>query len=426
MKRFLGNYLRYLVVIGFLAVLALASGAYILKNQRLSLPWQDRYTVKMDVSSSSGLTPGLGQAVNVAGVRVGQISGAKLKAGVAQLSLEIDPKKLPRVYENATAALVPNTPLKDMIVELGPGGKPAKPLKDGGFIGVADTSPPIDSDELTSALDGDTRDFLGVLLSDAGKGLDGRGKDLNRVLRTLQPTARQLEQVSGALAERRRALKRLVGNLNLLTTTTAGRSEDLAEVVSAANATLTAIGGQDAAVRGSLERLPTTLSRIRTSLDTTADFTDELAPTLNQLLPAVRRLPAALRDADPLLRTATPVLRDQLRPLVREAQPLARDLDPATRDLQAVTPALTEAFQVLTYVVNETAYNPAGDNEGFLYWFSWFAHNGASFLSTQDAHGPVWRGLLLTSCDTVKEQPGIGPLLDVVLGVTQACNTGGG
>ncbi len=422
--RFVRSYGRYLAVIAVLAAIAAASGAYILVNQRISVPWQDRYTVKMDVSSSSGLTPGLGQAVNVAGVRVGQISGAKLNDGVAQLSLEIDPKKLPHVYTNATAALVPNTPLKDMIVELGPGGRPAGPLPDGGEIGVAATDPPIDSDELTSALDADTRDFLGVLLSDAGTGLEGRGKDLNRVLRTLRPTARQLQRVSGALASRRRELKRLVGNLALLTKTTAGRDQDLAEVVSAANATLGAIGSQDAALRASLERLPPTLTHIRTSLDTTADFTDELTPTLNRLLPAVRRLPAALRAADPLLRTATPVLRENLRPLVREAVPLARDLDPATRDLRAVTPALTEAFQVLTYVVNETAYNPPGSDEGFLYWLAWFAHNGASFLSTQDAHGPVWRGLLLTSCDSVKEQPGLGPLLDVVLGVTAACDTG--
>ena len=81
----------------FLAILATASGTYILINQRLRTPLQDRYTIYADLPSSSGLTPGLGQAVNVAGVRVGQISGARLVNGVSRIALEIDPKKLPKV-----------------------------------------------------------------------------------------------------------------------------------------------------------------------------------------------------------------------------------------------------------------------------------------------------------------------------------------
>lgn len=422
MKRAVRTYGRFVAAIAFLALLATASGTYILINQRLRTPLQDRYTIYADLPSSSGLTPGLGQAVNVAGVRVGQISGARLVNGVARISLEIDPKKLPHVYGNATAALVPNTPLKDMLLELGPGGPPAKPLSDGGLIPVSRTDPPIDSDELTSALDADTRDFLQLLVADAARGTHDRGDDLNRLLKVLQPTTRQLNEVAAALAGRRRELKRLVGNLAILTTAAGSKDKQLAQVVTAANTTLQAVSSQDAALGTSLDRLPGTLSTIRSSLGNVAEFADELTPTLQRLMPATRKLPGALRDLDPLLTTAQPVLRDRIRPLVRRLNPVARDLRPATDNLIEVTPDLSQAFKVLNYVVNEVAYNPPGDNEGFLFWTAWFAHDAASVLSTQDANGAVFRGLVLGSCDTLSAQPAVGGLLETLFGAVTACD----
>ena len=421
MKRAIKAYGRFVAAILFLAVLATASGAYILINQRLSTPLQSRYTIYADLPSSSGLTPGLGQAVNVAGVRVGQISGARLVNGVARISLEIDPGKLPHVYGNSTAALIPNTPLKDMLLELGPGGPPAKPLPDGGIIPTSRTDPPIDSDELTSALDADTRDFLQLLVADAAKGTHNRGQAINLLLKALQPTTRQLDEVASALAGRRRELKRLVGNLAILTDAAGSKDKQLAQVVSAANTTLQAVSSQDGALGASLDRLPGTLSTIRASLGNVERFANELTPTLDRLLPATRRLPTALHQLDPLLTTAQPILRDRIRPLVRQLQPVARDLKPTTTNLLRVTPDLTQAFKVLGYVVNETAYNPPGDNEGFLFWTAWFAHNAASVLSTQDANGAMFRGLVLTSCDALSAQPQLGPLLETVFGAVTAC-----
>src|SRR3712207_8815576 len=47
-----------------------------------------------------------------------------------------------------------------------------------GRIRVDNTAPDIDPDEFLSALDGDTRDYLRLLITGAGKGLKGRGGDL--------------------------------------------------------------------------------------------------------------------------------------------------------------------------------------------------------------------------------------------------------
>jgi phospholipid/cholesterol/gamma-HCH transport system substrate-binding protein len=424
-KRAIRTYWRWVAVIGLLVVAAAASGIYILINQRLKLPGQERYTLYADLPASTGLAPGLGQAVNVAGVRVGQMTGVKLTNGVARIKMEINPSKLPKVYDNASAALIENTPLKDMLLELGPGGPPGKPLTNGGVIPIERTDPPISSDELTNALDADTRDFFDLLVRDSAAGARGRGEDFNQLLKALEPTTRQINEITTALAGRREELRRLVGNLRVLSQAAAEKDVEIGQVIDAANETLTAVASQDVALQASVTKLPNTLSTVRASLDNVAEFGEELEPTLNQLLPTIRKLPAALEAVDPLLVESEPILRTKLRPLIREARPLVRDLRPATEDLSALTPVLTSAFQVLNYVVNETAYNPPGDEEGFIYWTAWFSHNAASMLSVQDAQGSMIRGLALVDCDTLTSDPALGPLLQTLFGAVSACASGG-
>lgn len=412
---------RYLGAIVVLALAAFASGTYILVQQRLSLPWQKRYSLSAGFAASNGLQPGMGQSVNVAGVKVGTVAGARLRDGRSVVEMEIDPEQLPRVYANARAVLRPNTPLKDMQVDIFPGGPPARVITPDGTIPIARTTPPIDADELLSALDADTRDFFRILVTAGDVGTRGRGGDMRSLLQALGPTSAQARQVAEVLAARRVEVRRLVHNLAVLTDATAKRDRQLAQVIAASDATLGAIASQDRALRESLQLLPGTISAARRTLDNTSAFANTLGPTLTSLMPAVDRLPAALEATGPLLEEAEPVLREDLRPLVREAQPLARDLGPATRDLNEVTPDLIDSFKVLTYVVNELAYNPPGDNEGFLFWLAWFAHNGASVFSTEDANGAVWRGLGVVSCTTLTTDPVLTALVDAVLANIPQC-----
>jgi phospholipid/cholesterol/gamma-HCH transport system substrate-binding protein len=111
---------------------------------------------------------------------------------------------------------------------------------------------------------------------------------------------------------------------------------------------------------------------------------------------------------------AAPILRHRIRPAVRDLQPLAGDLSTSTHNLSAVTPALSGAFRVLRYVANELAYNPPGRNEGFLFWFAWFAHNINSAFSIEDAHGAIARGFDVLSCDELAIQPGAAPMIDLL------------
>jgi phospholipid/cholesterol/gamma-HCH transport system substrate-binding protein len=413
---------KWLGVIAFLMVTATIAGGYILVQQRLPNPFADRYTVKAEFITTAGLNPGLGQAVNVAGVRVGTIASVELKDGRAVLDLQIDPGKLDHIFKDAHAVLVPNTPLKDMLVELFPGTANAGVAGHSWTIPVARTTPPVDSDELTAALDSDTRPFFQVLVNGIDHGLDGRAADLQALLKQLQPTAEQLHEVTSALAARRKELRRLVQSMAVLTKATAAKDTELAEVVRSGNDTVQALAQQEGALRESVQKLPGTLQTTSRTLTTLRDFSGRLAPTLDGLLPTVKRLPPVLKDVDAVAVQATPVLQDKLRPLVRQVKPLATDLAPTTRDLSAVTPALTSAFRVLNYTVNELAYNPDGSDEGFLFWLSWFAHNGNSFTSTQDAHGAAWRGMAIFSCNALVDSLGsLAPLVDKIIGSSPVC-----
>jgi hypothetical protein len=83
-------------------------------------------------------------------------------------------------------------------------------------------------------------------------------------------------------------------------------------------------------------------------------------------------------------------------------------------------PPLTSVVKTLTYVLNEAAYNPPGDDEGFLHWASGAVHNTNSVLSTQDANGAVIRSLVLFNCDSARD-PGDGPALDLLADRRRPC-----
>jgi phospholipid/cholesterol/gamma-HCH transport system substrate-binding protein len=424
MRRDLRRQGRWLIPIFAFMAIAVVAGAYLAVHERLRTPFQDRYALNVELASSESLTPGLGQPVNVAGVRVGDIVDARLHAGRSIVSLSIDPHKLPRVFANAQASLHPNTPLKDMQIDLYPGGPPARPLAHGATIPLASTQVPLDLVDFNGALDADTRAYFGTLVRDAQLGLRGRGEDLRQLLVALGPTAAQVRQIAHLMSVRRADVSRLVHNLNVLTTAAAARDRQLGQAVAQGDATVSALAGQDAALRTSISGLPPTLASARSALAHATTFAGTLGPTLDALMPAAKALPGALRAARPLLARAEPLVRSRLRPLVRQAQPLVAGLTPAVHDLSGATPDLTSAFRVLDYVANELVYEPP-NREGYLFWLAWFAHNTDSMLSLDDAHGSVWRTLGLVSCASVTQQPQLAPLLEAVTGVAPVCPPAG-
>ena len=76
------------------------------------------------------------------------------------------------------------------------------------------------------------------------------------------------------------------------------------------------------------------------------------------------------RALRPFFRQTTPVIRDSVRPLVRETRPVITELRPTIRSLSSATSNLYTTLKTLNLVLDILAYNPPGDEEGYLFWLS--------------------------------------------------------
>jgi phospholipid/cholesterol/gamma-HCH transport system substrate-binding protein len=411
MKTAIRKNLRNFIAIAVLFLIAIATSYYIVQEQRLRIPILEAhpFTLHAEFQTAQAVVPGQGQSIDVAGVKVGDVQSVTLKNGVADVTFGIDPKYVP-IYRNATVLLRPRTGLDDMFFELDPGSKSAGEIPDGGTIPLQNTAPDVNLDEVLSALDGDTRAYLRILIDSGGQGLKGQSQNLGKLLGGLGPINKDLNRLTSLVAERRQNLANLIHNLSVLTADIGRHSSDVTTLVRASNSTLGAIAQQDPNVQRAVAELPGVLAKTRASLNATTPFAQQLGPTFNSLRPFARRLPQLNSSLINLSRRATPAIKNQIRPLVRAAHPAISPLRLAANRFSTATPRLTVATHELNRFLNEAAYNPHGANapgtpgrdEGYLYWLGWAAHIGALTFATQDAHGAEWRVYLTASCANLR------------------------
>jgi phospholipid/cholesterol/gamma-HCH transport system substrate-binding protein len=409
-RRQIRKQLPVFVAIIVLFVGAMGVAAYLLSHQRFYLPaWvpligTDFYEVKAELPTAQAVVPGQGQTVNVAGVKVGEVGEVNLENGRAVVTMQIKDEYKP-IYNDASILLRPKTGLKDMILQLDPGTEPAGEIEEGGRVGVANTLADVNSDEVLSILDADTRAYLEILLNaggtalrdDSSEGVQGAPADLRETFKRFEPTARDAEIFTKQLAKRRRSVSRSIHSFQQLVTELGRNDTELAAFVDSSNANFEAFAQEEQSLREALQLLPSTLSQTSTTLRDVNSLASELGPTLEGLRPFARELAPSLRRQQPFLRETTPIIRDQVRPFARDVQPTVRDLKAATKDLAPVAPRLTRSFKVLNQFFNTLAYDPP-NGDSYLFWSAWAAHSGALLANTQDAHGPLIRGIVLLTC----------------------------
>lgn len=404
-----------------LGAVGIAAVAYLFVMQRGPVPLRDTYRVTAQFASADGVVGGLGQPVNVAGVKVGSVVETRVdRAGTALVTMEIERDELPVVHTDARATLEPITPLKDMQIELAPGSERAPALRAGQRIPESATVAPAELSTLLSALDGDTRAYFQTLMGALQTGTKDRALNMRLLFAALAPTTRQAREVASAIADRRLRTARLVSNLAKVTRA-AGDDGRLAEVIAAGNRTLAAVAGEDAALRRSLDELPPTLRAARSSLADAAAFSTRLGPALAAVTPAVRALPRTLREVAPFARETSSALQREIRPFIRESQPLVGDVGPALGRIAGLTRPLTTVLRTTNYVLNELAYNPPGkSDEGNLFWLAFFFHNFGSAFSLGDAHGPIGSAMVLMNCAQLAASAP-GQLVGLLTGAANAC-----
>jgi phospholipid/cholesterol/gamma-HCH transport system substrate-binding protein len=419
------NLADFLAILG-VVLLGIGIGAYILANQRLRFPLvEDKpYTVKAELSDAQAVTPGQGQTVVVAGVRVGDIGQVELEDGKAVVELQLEPKYRGLLRQDASALLRAKTGTKDMFLEVDPGE--GKPLSDGGRIQVSNTLPDIDPDEFLAALDADTRDYLKLLLNGARGGLQNRAGDLNAVLKRFEPTYRDLGSVQHEVAKRRHDLERLVNALNRLNGELGRSDDDLAQLVGASAKVFDAFAKERVNVASTVRELPSTLRQATDALGRVEEMAKVLGPSSEKLRPVARALLRANNATKPFALEAAPLLRDDIRPFVQAARPMVRELKPVAHGLVEAEPELKRSVHVLNRLFNLLAFNangrePAGKegrDEGYLFYFAWLAHQSVTIFSGQDAHGVFRPFIFGGTCNTIRNTAETTPGGAFIGGVT--------
>jgi phospholipid/cholesterol/gamma-HCH transport system substrate-binding protein len=398
-RRYRGSFLAVVSMI----VIAVAVGGYVLTNERLSLPsWfpvlgHEHFTLKAYFSSAQALAPGQGQAVTIAGAKIGEVSSVDLRNGRALVTMELTPKYA-RIYHDATLLMRPKTQLQDMTIEVEPGNPATGRLESGAVIPISQTTPNVNFDQFLASLDTETRAYLQELLAAAAEGLHGNGANLSAAFKRFDPLARNTEEITAELQRYHANIAGSIHNFTVLIQALAEVEKEIAELVDSSNRVFRVFASQDHAVQRTLQLLPGALSKTQSGLGKLATAAHVLGPTLTELHPFAAALGPAQQASQPFLRETTPIIANQIRPFTREASPAVAKLKPALTSFSQALPGLTVSFSILNELVNELGYNPGPNQGGFLFFADWLGHNFNSIYSLADAHGALGNTLAYSNC----------------------------
>jgi phospholipid/cholesterol/gamma-HCH transport system substrate-binding protein len=433
------RYRTAFIAVVSMVLIAAFVGGYILSHQNLKLPgWvpvlgKNYFTLKADFQTAQAVAPGQGQAVTIAGAKVGEIASVNLDNGVAVVTMHLVPKySRGRLYKNATMLLRPKTQLKDETIEVNPGTPSSGLLYSGATIPSSQTAPDGNLEEFLGALDAETRAYLQELLAGAGEGLKNNGKPLSAAVKRFDPTTRDLQEISSQLAVRHEEIAQSIHNFRLLVEAVGGKDTQLAELVDSSNAALKVFAEEDKNVESTLHLLPSALDKTKQGLGKLATAATLVGPTLKELQPFAKATAPAQEASRQLFIKTTPVFKNQIRPFARQVLPVINQLEPATKGLSEAFPKLASSFSILNELFNEFAYNPGSKQGGFLFFLAWANHDFNSAVSTADAHGPLGHTLAYFNCEVVPILKGaaeVNPTVRLLLGLLNpptgaACATG--
>jgi phospholipid/cholesterol/gamma-HCH transport system substrate-binding protein len=397
-----------------MVVVALFVGGYILSNERLSLPgWvpvlgKSYVTLKADFRTAQAVTPGQGQAVTIAGAKIGEIASVKANGGDALVTMNITPKYSHYIYRNATMLLRPKTGLKDMTVEVDPGTPSSGHVPSGYTIPQSQTAPDVNFEEFLASLDAETRAYLQELVAGAGQGLKGNSANLSATFKRFDPITLYAKKISAQLHLRNKNIERAVHNFQLIVSALGNKDTEISQLIDASNAVFQTFAEQDKSVEKTLHLLPGALTKTKAGLGKLATAAGVLGPTLTKLEPFANSLAPAQEASRSLFKQSTPIIKNEIRPFARQILPIVNQLEPSIKELGEAFPGLSSSFSVFNEFFNELAYNPGPKQGGFLFFLAWANHNLNSVLSTADAHGPVGRTVAYLNCELLPILTGAG------------------
>ncbi|MBA3865221.1 MAG: MCE family protein [Solirubrobacterales bacterium] len=392
------------IAIFVLAIAGIVMTLGIFTQQKASLPsWlpvvgEEFEHISAQFSTAQAVTPGQGQAVDIAGIQVGKVTSVALEDGHAVVGMDIHPEYMELIHPNASFLLRPKTGLNDMVVEVEPGtGK--KHIEDGAEFNLTQTEPNTNLDAFLGSLDNDTRQYIQLLVAGGAQGIGGRGVQLSNALRRFQPFVHYTAKLNKVVAQRHEALANVIHDFGQLTTELGRHDSEIKRFVTSSDAALGNFANQQQSIQDAFKEFPATLTAAKAGLASSTRFSQAAFPALTKSIPQAQALTPAFKATERLFRETTAPIRDQIRPFTRQIRPVLVHTNEASGPFNTTVRGFGNALGGLNTFFNELAYKPKGSKQSYLFYLPWLNHDFNTAFNLQDAGGPVLRGLILISCN---------------------------
>lgn len=287
-------------------------------------------------------TLNVGNVVRAGGVEVGNVRAIGLQDGHARVELEVDRSLLP-LHADASMKIRAVNLLGEKYVDLDTGTPGAPVVSPGAVVPMDRTSVSVDVQDVINSLGDPAATGLAALVTTAGEGVRGQGKNLGDTVKGLGPSFTQANKLVALLREQNDTLNELVDRAQPVADgLAAGDGAALDRLVGGAQQTLSTVATNRRALDETLAQLPATIVSARRTLGELSGTADAATPTLRSIRPVTDNLVDISGELNRLADAADPAL-GSLPPVLEKADKLLDEAAPAAAQLREGGPHLKGA-----------------------------------------------------------------------------------
>ena len=363
-------------------------------------------TARFDVIFDDARGLVAGQVVKVAGARAGTIDNVVVTPGFkARIEASIDRRFMP-FHQDATCTIRPEALVAENYLECDPGSAGSPRLRASSHypptVPVTHTTEPVSLLDLFNIFNLPTRERLTVLLNELGIATAGRGQDINQILLRANPTLTLARQAIAILSRQKAQLQTIIDAGNAFTAQQAAGRASLQRFLAGAAGVSAIAAAHRGALADSVRRLPGLLGAARPALQQLDAIAVNGTPVLTQLGASVPELQQVSRDLVPFAAAARPAL-SQLGSALRAAVPAIRQSVPLLQAVEAY------ARRSLTNTELSGALFPNLQRHGFIEEFLAVTYYVATSLARFDATSHILPLMLVApnngSCGNYSKSP---------------------
>jgi virulence factor Mce-like protein len=327
------------VLVGAVTTLVIVVAVFLAYNANNGLPFVPTREILVDADSGSNLVKG--NEVREGGYRIGvvvNITPKTLPSGqtIAELALKLD-KTVGDIPADSRVTIRARSALGLKYVEFTRGSS-HKYLQDGDTIPLAQSTVPVQFDDIFKIFDEPTREGAQAALNTFGGAFAGRGTSVNQLIVELKPLLGYLPPVARNLVDPSTQLVRFFRELDDFVRIVAPIADVQARQFTDAATTFEAFSRDPQALRDTIAKSPPTLIVGTRSLRAQRPFLHDLVLLSRDLRPAARDLRIMLPTITDALKTGIPVLRRsvQLNYDVRKTLGVVKDVTETPTTNQAL------------------------------------------------------------------------------------------